>query len=106
MIAIALTGTGKSLIYIIPAIIIALEEEMKFPIMNGEGPFALLLMPSVSQGSPPHLPSQHELAIQTFETVTAFCESLHENGLPLIKAALCMGGTDVRQQYDELRKYY
>ena len=48
MIGIAFTGTGKSLVYIIPLIMLALEEESKIPIVSGEGPFGLLMMPSVT----------------------------------------------------------
>jgi ATP-dependent RNA helicase DDX41 len=47
MIAISPTGTGKSLVFILPAIIISLEEELNLEIVYQEGPFALLLVPSV-----------------------------------------------------------
>lgn len=47
MIAIAFTGSGKSLLFILPAIFLALEEEMKTPLIRGEGPVALIISPSV-----------------------------------------------------------
>lgn len=47
MIAIAFTGSGKSLLFILPAIFLALEEEMKMPLIRGEGPIALIISPSV-----------------------------------------------------------
>lgn len=48
MIAIAFTGSGKSLLFILPAIILALEEELKMPIIRGEGPIAIIMSPSVN----------------------------------------------------------
>ena len=47
MIAIAFTGSGKSLLFILPAIFLALEEEIKMPLIRGEGPIALIISPSV-----------------------------------------------------------
>lgn len=47
MIAIAFTGSGKSLLFILPAIFLALEEEVKMPLLKGEGPIALIISPSV-----------------------------------------------------------
>lgn len=47
MIGIAFTGSGKSLVFILPMIMFCLEEEMKMPIISGEGPFALVVVPSV-----------------------------------------------------------
>ena len=49
MIGISLTGSGKTLVFVLPAIILALEEEMKMPVIKGEGPFALVLLPSVKK---------------------------------------------------------
>lgn len=42
---------GKSLVFMLPALIHGLEEEMRMPIIYGEGPVILVLLPS------------HELAI-------------------------------------------
>ena len=47
LIGIAFTGSGKSIVFIIPAIIMALEEEMRMPVLNSEGPFTLIILPSV-----------------------------------------------------------
>lgn len=47
MIAIAFTGSGKSLLFILPAIFLAMEEEIKMPLIKGEGPIALIISPSV-----------------------------------------------------------
>ncbi len=48
MIGIAFTGSGKSLVFILPAIILSLEEEIKMPLIRGEGPIALIISPSVT----------------------------------------------------------
>ena len=43
-IAISFTGTGKTLIYLLPLIMMALSIEQKKPIKPNEGPFSLLLL--------------------------------------------------------------
>lgn len=48
MIGIAFTGSGKTLAFCLPAIMFALEAEIKLPFIRGEGPFAVILCPSVS----------------------------------------------------------
>jgi hypothetical protein len=42
MIGVAHTGSGKTLVFSLPAVMLALEEEMKLPIVAGEGPFSLV----------------------------------------------------------------
>jgi ATP-dependent RNA helicase DDX41 len=37
---------GKTLVFMLPALIFALEEEMKMPVVSGEGPVVLVLLPS------------------------------------------------------------
>ncbi|XWS20477.1 hypothetical protein CRYUN_Cryun31cG0104400 [Craigia yunnanensis] len=60
MIGIAFTGSGKTLVFVLPLIMIALQEEMMMPILPGEGPFGLIVCPS------------RELARQTYEVVEQF----------------------------------
>ncbi|KAI9394061.1 hypothetical protein POPTR_005G047301v4 [Populus trichocarpa] len=43
MIGIAFTGSGKTLVFVLPLIMIALQEEIMMPIMPGEGPVGLVL---------------------------------------------------------------
>jgi ATP-dependent RNA helicase DDX41 len=73
---------------LLPALILAIQEELRFEIRRGEGPFALILAPS------------HELSMQTYETVKQFAEKLSEKGYPAIKSMLCIGGMDVRDSLD------
>nr|CAD1822882.1 unnamed protein product [Ananas comosus var. bracteatus] len=42
MIDIAFTGTGKTLVFVLPLIMAALQEELIMPVVPGEGPFGLL----------------------------------------------------------------
>eukprot|EP01017_Pseudomicrothorax_dubius_P006357 TRINITY_DN11797_c0_g1_i2.p1 TRINITY_DN11797_c0_g1~~TRINITY_DN11797_c0_g1_i2.p1 ORF type:complete len:408 (-),score=69.06 TRINITY_DN11797_c0_g1_i2:64-1287(-) len=92
MIGMAFTGTGKSLVFQIPVLCLALEEEKKMPIINGEGPFGLLVVPS------------HELAIQNFEILNTFGKALLDAGYPAIRIMLCIGGMDLREQLDQTRR--
>lgn len=47
MIGVAFTGSGKTMVFVIPAVVQALEEERRLPITMSEGPFSLILCPSV-----------------------------------------------------------
>ena len=47
LIGIASTGSGKTLAFCIPLILFALEAEIKYPFLAGEGPVAIILAPSV-----------------------------------------------------------
>lgn len=47
MISIAFTGSGKTLLFILPALMIALEEEFKLKVSKNEGPFSMIIVPSV-----------------------------------------------------------
>lgn len=49
MIGIAFTGSGKTLVFTLPMIMIALEAECKLPVVQGEGPFGLIICPSVGE---------------------------------------------------------
>jgi len=55
MIGIAFTGSGKTVTFCLPLIMLAMEEEKRMPISPGEGPFGMILAPS------------RELARQTWE---------------------------------------
>ena len=64
MIGIAFTGSGKTITFALPLIMLALEEELKAPLSSGEGPIGMILCPS------------RELAFQTWQVVTHFTERL------------------------------
>ncbi|KVH98050.1 hypothetical protein Ccrd_023732, partial [Cynara cardunculus var. scolymus] len=92
MIGIAFTGSGKTLVFVLPLIMMALQEEIMMPIAPGEGPFGLIVCPS------------RELARQTFEVVEEFLIPLREFGFPEIRPLLCIGGVDMRSQLDIVKK--
>ena len=92
MIGIAFTGSGKTLVFTLPLVMLCLEEEKKVPIVSGEGPFGLILCPS------------RELARQTYDVILKFTDSLARNRYPQLHTMLCIGGVDAREQYDQMRR--
>lgn len=92
MIGIAFTGSGKTLVFVLPLIMVALQEESLMPIVPGEGPFGMIICPS------------RELAKQTYDVIEQFLIPLKEAGYPEIRHLLCIGGVDMRTQLDVLKK--
>ena len=88
LIGIAFTGSGKTLTFSLPMIMLALEEELNMPLEGGEGPIGLILCPS------------RELARQTYEVVEYFIGALEAGGYPKLRSALCIGGENKRTQID------
>ncbi|CAN6243055.1 unnamed protein product [Urochloa humidicola] len=92
MIGIAFTGSGKTLVFVLPLIMVALQEEILMPIVPGEGPFGMIICPS------------RELAKQTYDVIEQFLVPLKDAGYPEIRPLLCIGGIDMRTQLDVLKK--
>ncbi|KAI5076913.1 hypothetical protein GOP47_0008978 [Adiantum capillus-veneris] len=93
MIGIAFTGSGKTLVFTLPLIMLALQEELRMPIHGGEGPFGLVVCPS------------RELARQTFDVVEEFVSVLKsKGGYPDLKSMLCIGGVDKRPQVEAVKR--
>ncbi|KAJ1507891.1 hypothetical protein HMI54_003732 [Coelomomyces lativittatus] len=92
MIGIAFTGSGKTLVFILPVVLMALEEEIKLPYKEGEGPVGLILCPS------------RELAKQTYEIILSMAETFEKAGYPHIRALLCIGGINMADQRFVLRQ--
>ncbi|PHU15248.1 DEAD-box ATP-dependent RNA helicase 35B [Capsicum chinense] len=92
MIGIAFTGSGKTLVFVLPLIMVALQEEIMMPIASGEGPFGLIVCPS------------RELARQTYEVIEQFIEPLRESGYPELRPLLCIGGVDMKSQVDVVKR--
>jgi len=86
MIGIAFTGSGKTLVFCLPLMMLAMEEEKKLPFVRGEGPVGIILCPS------------RELANQTYENVVAWTAALEEGGYPRVNTLLCMGGISMAEQ--------
>lgn len=48
MIGIAFTGSGKTIVFSIPIILFSMDQENKIPFISNEGPYGLIIGPSVS----------------------------------------------------------
>lgn len=93
MIGIAFTGSGKTMVFTLPLVMLALEAEMKLPMESGEGPVGMIICPS------------RELARQTYDVAKGICESLESSGnFPQIRPLLCMGGIAMSEQQHVLKK--
>ncbi|KAI9224131.1 P-loop containing nucleoside triphosphate hydrolase protein [Blastocladiella britannica] len=92
MIGIAFTGSGKTLVFTLPLVLRAMEEEMKLPFQPGEGPVGLIVCPS------------RELANQTYSIIRTYADILAQNGYPHIRALLCMGGINMAEQREVMRQ--
>ena len=92
-ISISYTGTGKSLVFILPMIMLAMDIEIKTPIKPGAGPFIVVIVPS------------RELAIQLHETVNDFIKYFMKSKdkiYPVIKNVLCIGGDEIKYQIEDI----
>jgi ATP-dependent RNA helicase DDX41 len=92
LIGVAFTGSGKTLVFTLPMVMIALEEEKRLPIGRGEGPFGLILCPS------------RELARQTFEIVEHFCQHLAASQTASLRAMCSIGGMQLSEQVDIIKQ--
>ena len=92
MCGISYTGSGKSLAFTLPMVMFALEAEMKLPLIGGEGPIGVVLGPS------------RELARQTYDLAKDLASAIERQGGPELRVLLCIGGIDMREQYDRLKR--
>ncbi|CAJ0566124.1 unnamed protein product, partial [Mesorhabditis spiculigera] len=86
MIGIASTGSGKTITFALPMVMFALEQETALPFDRGEGPFALVIVPS------------RELAHQIHDVVSDLCHGLARARYAQIRVALCIGGEPLGEQ--------
>ncbi|KAH6570431.1 hypothetical protein BASA61_001587 [Batrachochytrium salamandrivorans] len=91
MIGIAFTGSGKTLVFTLPLVMLALEAETRLAWVQGEGPVGLILCPS------------RELARQTYDFARGLCGALADGGHPALRVLLCMGGISMAEQGAVLR---
>lgn len=89
MIGISFTGSGKTIVFTLPLLLFAWEKELSTPFSGGRGPFGVILCPS------------RELARQTFDITTEFCECInsysnkHRGNAVNLRTLLAIGGTQV-----------
>ena len=86
MVGIAFTGSGKTMTFSLPLIMAALEEEVRMPIVGGEGPVGIILAPS------------RELVRQTYDLVKNLCNAMSHAGYPTLRSQLVIGGENARDQ--------
>jgi ATP-dependent RNA helicase DDX41 len=103
VIGIAFTGSGKTLTFVLPMLMLALTEEMNCPLERQEGPLGVVLAPS------------RELARQTLENLEFLTDCLSQSqtlnrqgvlvNYPQIRSTLIIGGEDKRVQTETFQKF-
>ncbi|XP_012281402.1 ATP-dependent RNA helicase abstrakt [Orussus abietinus] len=92
MIGIAFTGSGKTLVFVLPIIMFCLEQETAMPFMRNEGPYGLIICPS------------RELAKQTYDIIQHYTNSLRQASCPEIRSCLAIGGVPVSESLEVINK--
>ncbi|CAG9461121.1 unnamed protein product [Pedinophyceae sp. YPF-701] len=92
MIGIAFTGSGKTLAFALPLVLAALQEELRMPLVEQEGPIGLCMAPS------------RELARQTHEILVELAGVLRGGGFPELRGLLAIGGVDQREAFDSIKR--
>eukprot|EP00210_Caulerpa_lentillifera_P008489 g8098.t1 len=92
MIGIAFTGSGKTIVFLLPLMMIALQEEYRMPLGRGEGPIGMVICPS------------RELARQTLDVAQGFLNALTQDRQPTLRSLLVIGGVEVKAQCDAIHE--
>ncbi|CAB0035492.1 unnamed protein product [Trichogramma brassicae] len=92
IIGIAFTGSGKTLVFVLPIIQFSLEQEIGFPFIRSEGPYGLIICPS------------RELAKQTHDTIKHYTKHLRKVGCPEIRSCLAIGGVPVSESLETIKR--
>ncbi|XP_065556215.1 ATP-dependent RNA helicase abstrakt-like isoform X3 [Artemia franciscana] len=92
IIGIAFTGSGKTLVFVLPLIMFCLEQEKMMSFIYGEGPYGLIICPS------------RELAKQTHEIIEYFLSQLKGHHFPVIRCCLAIGGTSMSETAESIRR--
>jgi len=92
MIGIAFTGSGKSLVFVLPLVLAAAWQERRLPWRQGGGPYGLIVVPS------------RELAKQIAENVEYLAASLVKAGWPALRVCLAIGGIGLSEASSALRR--
>ncbi|XP_075209782.1 ATP-dependent RNA helicase abstrakt [Lycorma delicatula] len=92
MIGIAFTGSGKTLVFVLPLLMFCLEQETRLPFIKNEGPYGLIICPS------------RELAKQTFDIIGHYSRSLQNHGAPEIRSCLAIGGIPVSESLEVINR--
>lgn len=87
---ISLESAGKSLIFLLPLVMAAFEEEERLALLGGEGPIGLIIVPS------------RELAQQLYRKLDNLLYHLRK--MPPVRVFLCIGGIDMKEQLEAMRR--
>jgi ATP-dependent RNA helicase DDX41 len=110
LIGIASTGTGKSLVFILPSLILSLYEEYRYPLNSNEGPFIIIIVPSRELAVQLHELFNHFLKFLWQDYISLNKNSSSESGKnknetkPNLKSVLCIGGVDIKYQIEEISR--
>ncbi|PQQ19492.1 DEAD-box ATP-dependent RNA helicase 35-like [Prunus yedoensis var. nudiflora] len=91
-IGVASTGSVKALVFGLPLIMVAMQEEIQMPIVPHQGPFGLIICLS------------RELTKQIYEVVEEYMVPMRHAGYPKIRLLLCIDGVDMCLQLDIIRE--
>ena len=80
----SISREGKTCIFVLPIIIACIQEELKLKFISGEGPLALIIVPS------------RELAQQIYDFIQTLVSSFRT--YPNLNLVLCTGGMDLQGQ--------
>lgn len=92
IIGIATTGSGKTMVFLLPLVMFCLEQETRLPFGSDEGPYGLVICPS------------RELAKQIVDNVESLFRALELGGFPALRACLAIGGCNVRDALTVIRR--
>ncbi|ESO04877.1 hypothetical protein HELRODRAFT_78123, partial [Helobdella robusta] len=92
IIGIAFTGSGKTLVFVLPLVMFCLEQEINLPFIRNEGPYGLIICPS------------RELAKQTNDIIEYFFNQLASHGQPELRCCLCIGGFPIKDQLETIKR--
>lgn len=115
IIGIAFTGSGKTLVFVLPLIMFCLEQEINLPFGKNEGPYGIEIHVisfkncMCSKTLVFHFlgliicPSR-ELAKQTFDIVQHFTNSLRRAHCPEIRCCLAIGGVSMSEALETIHR--
>lgn len=86
MIGIASTGSGKTLVFELPLVMFCLEQHVKLPFVDNEGPYGLIICPS------------RDLAEQTFKDMCGLRDAIEAGTRNRLNVCLCIGGISRNEQ--------
>lgn len=101
MIGIASTGSGKTLVFLLPIIMFAQREELKKPMNKNDGPIGQIVVP------------QRELASQIIDNLRTILSNIYKYQdnksissikyhWPIQNAQLCIGGVNMRDEWNHI----